>query len=721
MANRPTQHGSVGRYELLTRIATGGMAEIFLARERGLAGLERMVVIKRILPHLLDDLSFVEMFLREARIIARLAHPNVVQIYELGEQGGSYFIALEYIHGCTARELMVLAHQSSKPVPIDVALLTVIEACRGAHAAHELKDSEHKPLGLVHRDISPHNVMLTPDGQVKLLDFGVAKGTEGYESTSSGNLKGKYAYMSPEQCLHEPLDRRSDVFSLGIMLWEFCAGRRLFYRKTEIEMLQAITTGAVPRASVYNPALPKAIDDVLMKSLALEREDRYDSAEALRIALTEAAKEVGIELSTDAIGEYVTLVASDVLVERHEVLDKAKEQSLNSADAFRLSYADSSVVDEDSATVTDKPTPEVLRRVRDLPSEVLAAAFDEASVGSKEPTSTASVKVNLGPPRRKMMALVVVLVVALAALIVVVAYLTVEGNKGQDDEVAADPTPAAAGPPQLQETLYEAPKLVMGWAPTVDPEILKDELDPLRIYLQDAFTRPIEIVISKDYGDLADRVLSGEITFGMLPPLLYVRTADRSKDVHLVAVKEFDGATSSDGYLLVSHASGIKGLAELEGKRFCFTDKDSTTGNFLPRAHIRQMGYDPGTFIGEIHWSGEHLQVMRDLIDGKCEAAATYNGAFLTASIYGIPTGRIRVLSITGHVPQDVIVAGPAATEAEIATMRDALLSFSPADLVGLEKMGENQRITGFESIPDEAFDSLRAGVATETIDANSP
>src|SRR5690606_29276569 len=184
------------------------MAEIYLARERGLAGLERLVVIKRILPHLVHQASFVEMFLREARIIARLAHPNVVQIHELGEDKGSYFIALEYIHGCTVRELQVLSARADMAFPLDVSLSIIAEACRGAHAAHELKDKDSRPLGLVHRDISPHNLMVTGQGHVKLLDFGIAKAAEGFESTASGNLKGKYAYMSPEQCLHLPLDRR---------------------------------------------------------------------------------------------------------------------------------------------------------------------------------------------------------------------------------------------------------------------------------------------------------------------------------------------------------------------------------------------------------------------------------------------------------------------------------------------------------------------------------
>lgn len=209
----------IDRYEVVTRIATGGMAELFLARETGIGGAERLVVLKRILPHLAQQRAFVDMFLREARTASRLEHPNVVRIYATGEHDGTFYLAMEYLEGTTVRELQLLAREQGERVPLDVALAVGVQAARGIHAAHELRDAEGQHLGLVHRDVSPHNLMLTVAGVVKLLDFGVAKYTEALsEATYSGAVKGKFGYMSPEQCRGGAIDRRSDLFSLATVL-----------------------------------------------------------------------------------------------------------------------------------------------------------------------------------------------------------------------------------------------------------------------------------------------------------------------------------------------------------------------------------------------------------------------------------------------------------------------------------------------------------------------
>ena len=327
----------IGRYELLTRLATGGMAELFLARERGLAGLERLVVVKRILPHLADQPSFVEMFLREARIVARLSHPNVVQIYELGQQDRSYHIAMEYIHGSTVREMLLLAQKGGRTMPLDVTVSVVDQACRGLHAAHELKDLDGQELGLVHRDISPHNLMCTTAGHVKLLDFGVAKSTSAnVEATYSGNLKGKFAYLSPEQCRHEPLDRRSDVFAMGIVLWEMLTMRRLFKRKTELDMMQAVIEGKVPPPSRFREEVPEAIGEVVYKALATDRDERYDSAKAMRLDLLEAARRSGIEPDEGRVADFLEGVAGETLAERRQTVEHACERELTRAERRQL-------------------------------------------------------------------------------------------------------------------------------------------------------------------------------------------------------------------------------------------------------------------------------------------------------------------------------------------------------------------------------------------------
>ncbi|MFU8805067.1 MAG: serine/threonine protein kinase, partial [Bradymonadaceae bacterium] len=320
MSESSTSSKMIGRYELLTRLATGGMAELFLARERGIAGLERLVVIKRILPHLADQPSFVDMFLREARIVARLSHPNVVQIFDLGHESESYHIAMEYIHGSTVRELQLLTADQGVTIPHNVSVSIIEQSCRGLHAAHELRDLDGKVLGLVHRDVSPHNLMCTPEGHVKLLDFGVAKATEGVEATYSGNLKGKFAYLSPEQCLHEPLDRRSDVFALGICLWELCTGHRLFKRRTELEMMQAVIGGDIPLPTKIDRTLPPPIERVILKALAIKRDERYGSAEEMRQDLVPAAEQSGLSVGEDQLGRFVESIAGERLAERKATL-----------------------------------------------------------------------------------------------------------------------------------------------------------------------------------------------------------------------------------------------------------------------------------------------------------------------------------------------------------------------------------------------------------------
>src|SRR5690554_3192865 len=319
-----------GRYELVAHLATGGMAEIFLARERGLAGLERLVVIKRILPTLAGDASFVDMFLREARIIARLSHPNVIQIFELGEENGNYYIAMEYIHGSTVREMQVLAEKAGSVLPVEVTCSVLDQAARGLHAAHELRGLDGNPLGLIHRDISPHNLMCTTEGFVKVLDFGVAKASRGVEATHSGHLKGKFAYMSPEQCQGHKLDRRADVFALGIVIWESLTGKRLFKREKDLDMMRAVVQEPSPAPSDYNARVPAGIDRVVLRALHKDREQRYQTAEAFRSDLMQACRDERIRYGEDILAKYLEELAGVELKSRQATLQDALERSLTS-------------------------------------------------------------------------------------------------------------------------------------------------------------------------------------------------------------------------------------------------------------------------------------------------------------------------------------------------------------------------------------------------------
>jgi eukaryotic-like serine/threonine-protein kinase len=274
-----------GDYQLLKKLATGGMAQIFLARQQGMEGFEKFLVVKRILPHLAENDDFIKMFLDEARIAARLNHPNIVQIFNLGAQDDSYFIAMEFIHGEDVRRVWKRADSKSKPIPVPLVARIIMDACGGLDYAHKKVDSQGKPLNIVHRDISPQNILVTFEGGVKVVDFGIAKAADQATVTKSGVLKGKYSYMSPEQASGQKIDRRSDIFALGVVLYELTTGTRLFKRANDIQTLNAVTECVVVPPSEVNDRLPKDFDPIVMKALAKRPEDRYQEAILFQAAL----------------------------------------------------------------------------------------------------------------------------------------------------------------------------------------------------------------------------------------------------------------------------------------------------------------------------------------------------------------------------------------------------------------------------------------------------
>lgn len=326
----------MGKYQLVERLAVGGMAEIHLATDRGSHGFERLVVIKRILPHLAERPDFIQMFLQEARVQARVNHPNVVQIYELDEADGLPFIAMEYVDGSSLRELVKTGADAGHPLPIGVVVNLVSQACAGAHAVHEARDTAGKSLGLVHRDLTPHNMMVTAGGHVKLLDFGIVKASELGERTRTGVLKGKLSYMSPEQCHQEELDRRSDIFTLGTVLWELLAGEKLFVARTELGVLQAIVTGQIRDVTEMRPEVPQAIADVVARSLATKREDRYQTSAEMQRALLDAARSAGVHIDQDQTAQYIANVLGDRHRARKSAVEEALERSATQATSTSL-------------------------------------------------------------------------------------------------------------------------------------------------------------------------------------------------------------------------------------------------------------------------------------------------------------------------------------------------------------------------------------------------
>jgi serine/threonine-protein kinase len=316
--------GRIGRYEILGRLAMGGMAEIFLARESGPHAASRELVVKRVLPHVAANPSLMEMFINEARLVMRLRHPSICPIYEFGEDDdGSFYIAMEWVHGVSLARLMKKAgERGGLPVPFAVKIAS--DLAGALHHAHMARGPDGAPLQIVHRDVTPENVMISYDGVARLLDFGIAKAATQLDKTQAGVLKGKFAYMSPEQYQGEPLDGRSDVFSLGVCLYEALTGVPLYARGNEYETVAAIILDPrVPSIRDVEPNLPAELDAIVKRALAKRPEQRFQSADEMQAALFrfqswsgEVAREVDIE-------RYLGVLFGD---EQHRMPDLERSQ-----------------------------------------------------------------------------------------------------------------------------------------------------------------------------------------------------------------------------------------------------------------------------------------------------------------------------------------------------------------------------------------------------------
>jgi eukaryotic-like serine/threonine-protein kinase len=296
----------LGRYELIARLATGGMGEIFLARMEGAAGFEKLFVIKRILPHLADDVRFRDMLIAEARIASMMTHANICQVYELGETDGQLYIVMEYLEGITV--LPLLRKLSKEAARLDLGFVGGVlqQVTDGLHYAHELKDRGGEYLGIVHRDVTPSNLFLTDSGVVKVLDFGIAKVKDATAHTQTGTVKGKYAYMSPEQLRGAAVDRRSDVFALGVVVYEMLALRRLFQRKTDYLTFRAVMEQPIVDIRHYRPDCPDPLAAVLARALDRDPANRFDSSRQLGSAVLDAITAIKRPWTQGEISDFVT-------------------------------------------------------------------------------------------------------------------------------------------------------------------------------------------------------------------------------------------------------------------------------------------------------------------------------------------------------------------------------------------------------------------------------
>ena len=301
---------TVGDYEIVARLKAGGMATLFLGKRCGASGFSRHLAIKVVHEHLASDETFVRMFVDEALLSSKIQHPNVVHVEELREVDGRHYLVMEYVHGCSLAVLIRGLRRSKRAFNADLATYIAAKVAGGLHAAHEATGSRGEPLSVVHRDVSPQNVLLSYKGHVKLIDFGVAKAAGRATQTTGGSLKGKIRYMSPEQAFGRPVDRRTDVYALGIVLWEMLTGRHAFRGDNEFALLEIVRHPEVPPARTFNPNVPEALDAVIQKALEVDVEDRFQSCQEMRKALSRACP-TALELDESDLARLLATVLGD--------------------------------------------------------------------------------------------------------------------------------------------------------------------------------------------------------------------------------------------------------------------------------------------------------------------------------------------------------------------------------------------------------------------------
>jgi serine/threonine-protein kinase len=307
VAPEPTVGGPVriGRYEVLCHLASGGMAQIYLARQSGLGSFERHVVLKTIVRERAADQRFVTMFLDEAKLAATLNHQNIAQVYEVDQADGAYYMAMEYVHGENSRALLETTIRRGWTIPLELAVMIISGAAAGLHHAHERRGKNGQPLNIVHRDVSPANIMVGYDGAIKVLDFGIAKAEERATKTMGGTIKGKYGYMSPEQCKGKPIDRRSDIFALGIVLYELTTLRRAFKGNDDFETMRRIVAGDLVLPTTVVPGFPRELEAIILTALANDPAARFQSGQEMIEALDAFTVRAKLTGTNTAMGRFM--------------------------------------------------------------------------------------------------------------------------------------------------------------------------------------------------------------------------------------------------------------------------------------------------------------------------------------------------------------------------------------------------------------------------------
>jgi serine/threonine protein kinase len=335
---------TIGRYRRLAELGRGGMATVYLAAASGPQGFTKLVVLKELRPDLAQDAEFRSMFLDEARLAARLNHPNVVQTYEVGEDGKSHVIVMEYLEGQPLS-------RARKVLPSPLTYFALSNVLTGLEHAHDLQDFQGRPLNVVHRDVSPHNIFVTYSGEVKLCDFGIAKAADSSGVTATGDMKGKLSYMAPEQARGEVVDKRADLFGLGVVLWETATGRRLWHNMHDVQILGQLLAGAIPTPRSVDPSVPERLEQICMKALAFEPAHRYATAAEMQSDLDQYIASLGLTPTRRALGEAVALAFAEDRARLKQVIEEQLRNAthLTTGEAPAVEYAPASIPSSPSA------------------------------------------------------------------------------------------------------------------------------------------------------------------------------------------------------------------------------------------------------------------------------------------------------------------------------------------------------------------------------------
>jgi serine/threonine-protein kinase len=319
------------RYRVIERLESGGMAEVFRAESEGLQGFRKQVAIKRVLPHLSSKKKFISMFLDEARLSAQLSHSNCVQVFDIGVGDSAFFIVMEFVDGANLKAIIEHIKKSGRDFPVEAAVYIALELCKGLAYAHELTDSNEVPLHIVHRDMSPPNVLITKHGEIKIVDFGLAKANSQLERSEPGIIKGKFSYLSPEAAMGQDVDARTDVFAVGIILWELLAGQRLFLGDTDFQTVKRVQAAQVPSVAQINKKVPVELERIIARALARDPAARFPTARALGAELSKFMFRFAVPVSTFDIEHLVHGAIKErqrYRPQQQSIIDKLIEEAL---------------------------------------------------------------------------------------------------------------------------------------------------------------------------------------------------------------------------------------------------------------------------------------------------------------------------------------------------------------------------------------------------------